>query len=185
MASKEVFLQLQQLEQELSKLAPVVTHVTTAQKVTEMVAAIPRQHVALLDTIKESARQHNNDLLKQSGTVLTTLQHATEQVLETTRNEQVIIQGLSLDIQQYHRKIADVNFPERLDKLDATMATVMLTVQSVQNRLDNLERNLTDRVKEEALRQQQILFGQRSWLIILLILGVLTIAATVGMKFLH
>jgi hypothetical protein len=44
--------------------------------------------------------------------------------------------------------VEKINFPERLDKLDANVAGIMAAIQSVQSRLDSLERNITDRVKD-------------------------------------
>jgi t-SNARE complex subunit (syntaxin) len=42
-----------------------------------------------------------------------------------------------------------------LDKLDANVAGIMAAVQSVQSRLDSLERNITDRVKDSIERQKE------------------------------
>ena len=41
-----------------------------------------------------------------------------------------------------------IKFPERLDKLDTTIAGIMSAVQSIQYRLDIVERNLSDKLRD-------------------------------------
>ena len=42
--------------------------------------------------------------------------------------------------------ILNLNLPIRIDKLDANVAGIMAAIQSVQSRLDGIERNITDRL---------------------------------------
>jgi hypothetical protein len=62
-------------------------------------------------------------------------------------------EALLVSIENYYKQIQQINFPERLDKLDSTVAGIMAAVQAVQSRLDNLERNIADQIKE--LREYQ------------------------------
>ena len=51
-------------------------------------------------------------------------------------------------IQSFHDRIEKINFPERLDKLDANLAGIMSAVQAIQGRLDIVERNLSDKFRD-------------------------------------
>lgn len=51
-------------------------------------------------------------------------------------------------VQSFHERVEQINFPERLDKLDANVAGIMAAIQAVQIRLDGLERNIVDRLRE-------------------------------------
>ena len=46
------------------------------------------------------------------------------------------------------KSIHDLNLPVRMDKLDANIAGIMAAVQGIQGRLDLVERNLSDKLKE-------------------------------------
>lgn len=46
------------------------------------------------------------------------------------------------------KAIYDLNLPNRLEKLDANIAGIMAAIQAVQSRLDNLERNLSDKIRD-------------------------------------
>jgi exonuclease VII small subunit len=46
------------------------------------------------------------------------------------------------------KSITDLNIPVRLDKVDANIAGIMAAVQSIQSRIDNLERNILDKLKD-------------------------------------
>jgi chromosome segregation ATPase len=46
------------------------------------------------------------------------------------------------------KAIYDLNLPNRLEKLDANIAGIMAAIQAIQSRLDNLERNLSDKIRD-------------------------------------
>jgi predicted nuclease with TOPRIM domain len=51
-------------------------------------------------------------------------------------------------VEQYYRTVERINFPNRLDKLDNNVAAATLASQAFQNRIENLERNIADRLKD-------------------------------------
>ncbi len=53
------------------------------------------------------------------------------------------------------KALKDINFSTRMEKLDANIAGIMTGIQSTQSRLDNLERNITDRLKDITDRQKE------------------------------
>jgi chromosome segregation ATPase len=53
------------------------------------------------------------------------------------------------------KSIHDLNIPTRLDKLDANIAGIMAAIQSIQSRLDNVERNLSDKISDISDKQKE------------------------------
>lgn len=54
------------------------------------------------------------------------------------------------------KSIHDLNLPVKIDKLDANVSGIIAAVQNVQSRLDSLERNVTDRLKDNADFQKEM-----------------------------
>ncbi len=87
-------------------------------------------------------------------------------------------------------KIDGVDFPTRLDKLDATVSSINLGLQNVQSRLEGVERSLSDELKasrEALLKEMKELAEQQSTLqkrvkqngILLIVIAVLALVVLV------
>jgi len=61
--------------------------------------------------------------------------------------EQEALARLRETVRSFHERVAETNFPERLDKLDVNAAGILVVIRSIQNRLDLLEGNISDRLK--------------------------------------
>lgn len=162
MASQQVISALESLHRELEKLEPAIKHVETAQQVTEIVKVIPQKHVELLKEVKANDANHKDELKGLFSKELASITEENKKLAKTTgeiqeqvKAEQVALGKLKDMVQSFHERVERINFPERLDKLDANIAGIMAAVQSVQSRLDNLERNITDRLKDAADRQKE------------------------------
>jgi hypothetical protein len=70
--------------------------------------------------------------------------------------EIIDLDKLKKTIKDFHIEIVRINFPERLDKMDANVAGIMAAVQAIQGRLDLLERNLADRLKDNQELQKDM-----------------------------
>ncbi|MBK9733193.1 MAG: hypothetical protein IPO83_18215 [Chitinophagaceae bacterium] len=155
MASQEVLVALESLHVELDKLQPAIRHIEAAQKVVSIVQAIPQKHLDLLEEIIKTDSEFKNSLKKTfdeeikyiSGETIK-LQETTTKIQEQVKAEQKALANLRETVQSFHERVEKINFPERLDKLDANVAGIMAAVQSVQSRLDSVERNITDRMKD-------------------------------------
>jgi ABC-type transporter Mla subunit MlaD len=55
------------------------------------------------------------------------------------------------------KTIHDINLPIRIDKLDANISGILVAVQNIQARLDIVERNIGDRIKDSADKQAVLL----------------------------
>jgi len=155
MASKEVLSALDTLHRELEKLEPAIKHVETAQQITQTVKGIPQKHVELLSEVKNNDARHKGELkdifLKElDGLVAVNnkQQKITDEILQQVKVEQQALEKLMNTVQSFHDRVEKINFPERLDKLDANVAGIMAAIQSIQGRLDTLERNLLDRLRD-------------------------------------
>jgi chromosome segregation ATPase len=155
MPSPDVIKALEALHSELNKLEPAIKHVEAAEQVTQMVKTIPGKHVALLEEVKAGDALHKEALRSLFVEELSSLTEANKQLQQTTRdiqqevkNEQAALAKVKESIQAFHDRVEKINFPERLDKLDANVAGIMAALQAVQSRLDNVERNIADRLRD-------------------------------------
>lgn len=155
MASQEVITALESLHREIEKLEPAIKHVETAQLVTQTVKAIPQKHMELLQEVKSNDAKHKDELKNLFAKELSgfteenkKLQKTTTEIQQQVRLEQEALAKLKETVQSFHERVEKINFPERLDKLDANVAGIMAAIQSVQSRLDGLERNISDRLRD-------------------------------------
>lgn len=51
------------------------------------------------------------------------------------------------------KSIHDLNLPVRMDKLDANIAGILSSIQNVQGRIESVERNISDKLKEATEKQ--------------------------------
>lgn len=51
------------------------------------------------------------------------------------------------------KSIYDLNLPVKIDKLDANVSGIITSVQNVQSRLESVERNISDKLKDETEKQ--------------------------------
>jgi hypothetical protein len=162
MASQQVLTALEELHQELSKLTPAIRHIEAAAKVADTVKDIPQKHLDLLNDLKNADTIYKAELNGMFNTELAQLAEESKKIAQSTREIQQqaktdldALVKVRESVQLFHDRIERINFPDRLDKLDTNVSGIMLATQSIQNRLDNLERNLTDRLKELGDRQKE------------------------------
>src|SRR5690606_2880521 len=155
MASQEVITALESLHREIEKLEPAIKHVELAQHVAQTVKTIPQKHVELLTEVKNNDAKHKEELKNLFAKELSSfieenkkLQETTTEIQQQVKLEQEALAKLKETVQSFHERVEKINFPERLDKLDANVAGIMAAIQSVQSRLDGLERNIADRLRD-------------------------------------
>jgi chromosome segregation ATPase len=155
MASQEVLTALESLHREIERLEPAIKHVETALLVAQTVKAIPQKHVDLLQEVKSNDAKHKDELKNLFAKELSVfteenkkLQKVTAEIQQQVKLEQEALAKLKQTVQSFHERVEKINFPERLDKLDANVAGIMAAIQSVQSRIDSLERNIADRLRD-------------------------------------
>lgn len=155
---------LEQLHRELERLAPAVNHIEAARKVTEEVVKLPelfeeesrsnaKLYVELFHQYKGKIDLHVEELEKAIFIFKEDSEGLTSSMTEETQK----LTELRQRVAEYHEKIASIDFPTRLDKLDATVSGIMAATQTTQGRVDNLERTTSEKVSalSAAVENQQ------------------------------
>ena len=163
MASEKVLQSLEALHRELDKLSPAIEHVATAQKITKTVEGIPDKHLELIKSIKQTDEDFKKELKEKLQSEASKVTIEVNQIIQKFKDTQDLLKGEIIDLEKlkktikdFHVEIVRINFPERLDKMDANISGIMAAVQAVQSRLDSLERNITDRLKDTADYQKEM-----------------------------
>lgn len=163
MASEKVLQSLETLHKELERLAPSIGQVEAAQKIADTVKDIPKKHLELIKDLKQTDEDYKKDLKEQLKGEAGKITVEVNQIIQKFKDTQDLLKGEIVDLEKlkktikdFHVEIVRINFPERLDKMDANIAGIMAAVQAVQSRLDGLERNLTDRLKDVSDYQKEM-----------------------------
>jgi len=154
MASEEVLKALESLHKDLERLEPAIRHVEAAQQVTEMAKSIPARHFEYLQEARTNDINHKNELKNELSNYALeiheesrSLQKTTLDIQQSVKMEQEALAKVKDAIQDFHQRIEKINFPDRLDKVNATIAGIMAAIQSLHSRLDIIERNIGDKIK--------------------------------------
>jgi hypothetical protein len=163
MASEKVLQSLETLHRELEKLGPAIEHVETAKKIAETVKDIPQKHFELIKSVKETDENFKKELKEQLKSEASKITVEVNKIILSFKDTQGMLKAEIIDldklkktIKDFHIEIVRINFPERLDKMDANVAGIMAAVQAIQGRLDLLERNLADRLKDNQELQKDM-----------------------------
>lgn len=163
MASEKVLQSLETLHRELEKLGPAIEHVETAKKIAETVKDIPQKHFELIKSVKETDENFKKELKEQLKSEAAKITVEVNKIILSFKDTQGMLKAEIIDldklkktIKDFHIEIVRINFPERLDKMDANVAGIMAAVQAIQGRLDLLERNLADRLKDNQELQKDM-----------------------------
>lgn len=155
MISNEVISALESLHKELDKLKPAITNVEVAIEVTKSLQEAIEKLSVFLEEVKKNDLKFKADLVKQLEKVIRELSEETKNLQDETkviqaevRDEITQIKTLCEIIKKFHDKVEQINFPERLDKLDANIAGLLAALHAVQSRIETLERNISDKIRD-------------------------------------
>jgi ABC-type transporter Mla subunit MlaD len=140
--TSDINTSLGELEQELSKIKSASELISEAKETT-------------MKTINETKRI-TSDLIKNS-------KKATDSAIKESKKLNEAASLLFKAVDKLMVKLDKVDFPTRLDKLDATVSGINSAIQNVLSRFDSVERNLKDDfddkiklVQKELVESQQI-----------------------------
>lgn len=174
MASEKVLQSLEILHRELDKISPAIEHINLAREAAEIVKEIPTIHLELINELKKLDLLLKEDIKKQDLAYKNDLKSdfkknidfvfeegrqiyaASKEIQEETKLRLKELEKLLNGIKNLYEKINSINFPERLDKVDSNISGIMAAVQSIQSRIDSLERNITDRLKDLSDFQKEL-----------------------------
>ncbi len=157
---EQIHKEIASLQQELSRLEKAVDHINDAKE-------LSRQITSKAKTLEEKYSQQIKEV----------------QSLTTQYNQ------LVHKIEKLLSKIDNVNFPQRLDKLDTTVSSINQGLQNVQAKLENLGRDIKDEFKKLndvftlGMEENRKTFKSlRIMIVVLLIMGIgLTIITVVSL----
>jgi hypothetical protein len=152
MLSTTILEALENLHRELAQLEPAIKHIQAAQKVTEEAKALPKLQLKLLDDIRQADQDHKEGLkgiLEKEIVLLNTSQ------LLLTESANKVVKSVSADIERlneliktinvFHRKVEEIDFPERLQSIEkVSKETVQQVEQSRKLMADELTQLLKD-----------------------------------------
>ena len=139
MASAEVISALSNLQKELDRLEPALQHIEATIKVTNLVKEIPNKHLEFVTLLNELDKSLKGDLVKYFRDEVEIIKNSNSTVVDNIvnllnrLNEYVDkIVGLNNQIESFYNRVEKINFPERLDKVDATVAGINIGLQNLQ-----------------------------------------------------
>lgn len=149
------------------KLTIVSLDETKKQTIGEVQKASETIIKADFDKKFKELRDVVNDAVKSSDKLATTIekQQLGEKVTEFEKGVSKRIQESYKEIEKNTKQISadsaksisDLNLPLRLDKLDANIAGILTAIQNLQGRLDLVERNFGDKLRDASDNQKSVL----------------------------
>lgn len=160
--NQDIHTHLEKLKTELTKLEPAVKHLQKAdENATALVASLTNIHkdfakhlLNIEKSLAEANEKHQKLLTKEIQDSTKKINEATELHSKSNSSFEKQIKGflsayesLASSTVKLIEKIDKVDFPVRLDKLDATVSSVNQGLQNTQTRIGDLERNVKDDVQ--------------------------------------
>lgn len=149
------------------KLTIVSLDETKKQTIGEVQKASETIIKADFDKKFKELRDVVNEAVKSSDKLATTIekQQLGEKVIEFEKGVSKRIQESYKEIEKNTKQISaesaksisDLNLPIRIDKLDANIAGILTAIQNLQGRLDLVERNFSDKLKDSIDKQNSAL----------------------------
>lgn len=149
------------------KLTIVSLDETKKQTIGEVQKASETIIKADFDKKFKELRDVVNEAVKSSDKLSSTIekQQLGEKVTEFEKGVSKRIQESYKEIEKNTKQIStdsakaisDLNLPIRIDKLDANIAGILATIQNLQGRLDLVERNFSDKLKDSGDKQKSAL----------------------------
>lgn len=157
--NQDIHSHLEKLKVELNKLEPAVKHLQKADEnaaaLISIFSSIQKEYSKHLQAIEkllvDSNKDHHNQISKDIQDSITKLNSVVEKITNSFKSVEKEVKDLleeytflSSETEKLVNKIDKVDFPTRLDKLDATVSTITQGLQNTQQRLGDIERNIKD-----------------------------------------
>lgn len=157
--NQDIHSHLEKLKVELNKLEPAVKHLQKAdENATALISAVSTIHKeyskhlqAIEKLLVDSNKDHHKQISKDIQDSTTKLNDLGEKITKSFKSVEKEVKDLldeykflSSETEKLVNKIDKVDFPTRLDKLDATVSSINQGLQNTQQRLGDIERNIKD-----------------------------------------
>lgn len=145
--------ELVKLEDELSKLDSAVKQISRAEEVSEEVITSAKTLTSNLETILSSLNNSLDSFIKDEKLQLdenmknfsdrvNLIQNEIYELTRKYKDQANKVEELILNLKTYIDDLKDINFPQRLDKIDANITGIVQATQNVQSRIESLESNI-------------------------------------------
>lgn len=160
--SQDIHTHLEKLKTELSKLEPAVKHLQTVdENTTNLIESLWNaqeefsKHLRNIEkSLAEANERHQKQVTKEIHESIRKINDATDLLVKSNsaiekqiKNLLSEYSGLGDATAALIRKIGSIDFPTRLDKLDATVSSINQGLQNTQTRIGDLERNIKDDIQ--------------------------------------
>lgn len=157
--NQDIHSHLEKLKVELNKLEPAVKHLQKADEdATALISAVSTihkeyaKHLQVIEKLLvDSNKDHHKQISKDIQDSTTKLNDLGEKITKSFKSVEKEVKDLldeykflSSETEKLVNKIDKIDFPTRLDKLDATVSSINQGLQNTQQRLGDIERNIKD-----------------------------------------
>ena len=155
MNTTNTFDTLDRLRTELERLKPAVNHIEAAKATTAAVEKLPKLYETQLMHIDEQLGKLIANLTKRYQSQMAGLTTELEAVQTQVQAEIQTLNNLKQEMADYSERINAVDFPTRLEKLDTSVAGIVMATQTTQSRLNDVERSVNERIGQAQAAAKQ------------------------------
>jgi chromosome segregation ATPase len=144
MPTQTVIEKLKDLQDELETVAAAVKHIDDASKVAKTASEILKKLIELINDLKALEEKHRQELLKVHKDKIDAIEKQLQSLLTELKEKskqltQLIDETKKLEktISDYYSEIKNINFPERLDKIDNQISAINIGVGNLQTAIQN------------------------------------------------
>lgn len=163
--NQDIHSHLEKLKTELNKLEPAVRHLQKAdENATALILTLSNIHKEfskhlenIEKSVSEANKQHQEQLRKNIQESINQINIAAAQLAKSNSEFEIQIKKLLREYDKLGasttiliKEIDKIDFPFRLDKLDATVSSINQGLQNTQTRIGDLERNVKDDIQAKS-----------------------------------
>jgi chromosome segregation ATPase len=169
MPTQPVIEKLEKLQAELETVSVAIKHIDKAAKVAESSSDILKNINNIFYDFKQLEEKHHYELLELHKEKIEALEKHFQSLLNDFIENASQLTKIFEDLKKLEKVISDyfsdikkINFPERLDKIDNQISAINIglgniqtSIQQFQSKIDNVEKNIIEKLKENAERQSR------------------------------
>jgi len=149
MPSQQVIEKLEKLQTELETVSVAIKHIEDASKVAKTAADILKKIPELLIELKSVEEKHRKDLQKDLKEKIDAIEKQLQSLLTELKDKekqlsQVIEETKKLGkaVNDYIVELRNINFPERLDKIDNQISSINIGVGNLQTSIQRSQEKI-------------------------------------------
>lgn len=151
MPSQQVIEKLENLQTELETVSVAIKHIEDASKVANTAADILKKIPELLTELKSVEEKHRKDLQKDLKEKIDAIEKQLQALLADVKDKEKQLNDLINETEKFEKSISDyftgiknINFPERLDKIDNQISSINIGVGNLQTAIQSTHSSITE-----------------------------------------